>query len=1453
MMSQTIERKHSRWKLWAASGAALAVVVVAAVVWFAAGQKFWTDGKSLRVSDRDARLRQVVWAPPVELEGFDSDQQVYEPSLSPDGTELYFVRGKAGKNAAILVSLRRNNAWTKPEPVKAVNGPFDALGPRVTSDGKFLLFYSDRPGGLGGYDIWASPRSEAGWGEPFNLGPGVNSEFNEFNPDPTPDGRHLVFATNRAAARREQNEAWRSTIRETVSSDYDLWIADVDLTAGRQTTPTSAPSAATSPSPGTPGEGRGGGLAVWSASADAILPTIASSRLGATPSAEADPTKTMPNAGKPPPQPSPGVPGEGANAPRAEAFQRLTFHNAREIPGVNTPFSEGASCMSPAGDFLYFSSDRPGGQGKFDIYRCRMHGDEFGPVENIGPAINTAGNEADPALAYNGFRMIFSSDRPGADGRYHLLASDSREVYPERQVHALPHLGLSWWLLLLSALVLVPLLMYLRGWEDHRLNILQKCLLLSLLVHALVTFVLSFVVVTQKITQYVRNEIKMEVPIQLRQDHGLEEAIAIRSQSIGDVPVSAAPSPMVTAPRAEPAGQAESVALPPDARVSAGGMTGMVIPVPVKNPSIVSAPANPAEVKATAEIDSSVQLKLPAVARLTQDERIPEARSMSPALEIPQFTRSAEAAPQHLESPGRMADRPARPTAELAAAVEPRSAPVVAAPGAAVNRAVESVAELSVAAPQMPLPKVAGIETPAAVGTENSVLAQADPSRSALGSVAPTGVATQMAKADVARGGLRDAGFVGTVSRPVSVVARPQLAVDEPSQSSSSIETHVPAGRPMERLAAQPASTVAADVATRVDASVAGEKVASASPDEGIQIAAGPVTNSVGPSAIPLVAAHSATRSPHELNAAGSSPVHPIEPGVADSGPAIRARTPSVAIARAQAAEASMNPTQLASMATTQPAGEALAAAGAAHPVELASAISPPSRLVSTMVAAPAAHVGALHAIANAFPKPAASASDLASSSEGDISASPSLARRSAVAVAPEKSVAAGTASPAGAIPAAGATDRDLPGRVEVGPVASAPVLASSRLPRAKRGSHDGGQLIQFSHPQAIASGAEIAPQVSLTPLDGSLGPGELTAPDSPFMRSPEQRKPLIEQLGGTQQSEDAVAMGLSYLAKMQEEDGRWTRVEGDRQRGRHNKVAHDMACTGFAVLAFLGQDHRPDRPGPYRDVVANAIDFLIDQQDERGDLRGVKHLRGGGSDSSNMYDQGIATYALAECGIMTHDPRVIEAANRGAKFIVAAQDNGSGGWRYAPGEAGDSSVFGWQIMALHSAEQVGFAIPEKTLDGAKRYIKSCEEGEHHLLAGYQPHNGPTPPMTAELLFSRMLLDMPLEDEGIDEAVKFLSSQPPGSNDADLYYWYYASLSMLNMQHLKWKDWNTRTREALIHMQKKSGPSAGCWETNFKWGDRGGRIFTTSMAVLTLEVYYRYLPLRADRAAAKEQ
>ena len=82
------------------------------------------------------------------------------------------------------------------------------------------------------------------------------------------------------------------------------------------------------------------------------------------------------------------------------------------------------------------------------------------------------------------------------------------------------------------------------------------------------------------------------------------------------------------------------------------------------------------------------------------------------------------------------------------------------------------------------------------------------------------------------------------------------------------------------------------------------------------------------------------------------------------------------------------------------------------------------------------------------------------------------------------------------------------------------------------------------------------------------------------------------------------------------------------------------------------------------------------------------------------------------------------------------------------------------------------------------------------------------------------------------------------------YYWYYGTLAMYQLQGDYWQRWNEALQKTLLERQIKDGPLAGTWDTDTVWGGYGGRIYTTAIATLSLEVYYRFLPLYADGKTA---
>lgn len=415
-------------------GVALVLVALAAALGpVPRSSSIWTDDATIRVPDRGAPLREILWRQaeplksdtPIPTPSTTTTTDEYEPRFSADGTTLVFVKNRPGHNADLFTSKWTPAGWSEPTPIESINTDHDELGPELSRDGKALYFYSDREGGMGGYDIWVSASVDGAWGTPVNLGPTVNSRFNEYGPAISPTGNTLYFSSNRPRPGETAipDDAWSATVREhRTRHDYDLYYARME---------------------------------------------------GGTPSM------------------------------------------AISATALNTPADEGAPALSPAGDFVYFASDRQGGLGGFDLYRARIASTgEPGLPENLGPAINSTANDLDPALASDGFRLCFSSDRPLPSGapnspaanapsaeispRYSLWASVSREVYRSTEPRAAwAAWNLMPWVLLFIATALPILLLFylLRSelWRKRfgRLGLIAQCLLLSLIIHAALASLLS--------------------------------------------------------------------------------------------------------------------------------------------------------------------------------------------------------------------------------------------------------------------------------------------------------------------------------------------------------------------------------------------------------------------------------------------------------------------------------------------------------------------------------------------------------------------------------------------------------------------------------------------------------------------------------------------------------------------------------------------------------------------------------------------------------------------------------------------------------------------------------------------------------------------------------------------------------------------------------------------------
>jgi hypothetical protein len=330
------------------------------------------------------------------------------------------------------------------------------------------------------------------------------------------------------------------------------------------------------------------------------------------------------------------------------------------------------------------------------------------------------------------------------------------------------------------------------------------------------------------------------------------------------------------------------------------------------------------------------------------------------------------------------------------------------------------------------------------------------------------------------------------------------------------------------------------------------------------------------------------------------------------------------------------------------------------------------------------------------------------------------------------------------------------------------------------------------------------------------------------------EKRDLVEAFGGDDDTLNGVRSGLAWIAKQQHGDGRWSLDQfADGQSSGHGKTRSDTAATALALLPLLG-DGNTHNNGPHRQAVRQGLTWLLDHQKENGDL----YTGGGGN--SHMYSHGMAAIALCEVYGMTRDSELREPAQRAVDFIVTAQHQ-EGGWRYTPGQPGDTSVFGWQIMALKSAEMAELRVPPDVLAKAKQWLDRVRRGAGEF--GYQQSGHGTPAMTAEGLLCHQYLGASRNDSRLREGAEFLLKHLPQPGRDTSYCWYYATQVMYHMQGENWRSWNEAMKETLLDTQLKKGPMSGSWDPKDNWEKSGGRLYSTSLRILMLEVYYRHLPL----------
>jgi len=352
-----------------------------------------------------------------------------------------------------------------------------------------------------------------------------------------------------------------------------------------------------------------------------------------------------------------------------------------------------------------------------------------------------------------------------------------------------------------------------------------------------------------------------------------------------------------------------------------------------------------------------------------------------------------------------------------------------------------------------------------------------------------------------------------------------------------------------------------------------------------------------------------------------------------------------------------------------------------------------------------------------------------------------------------------------------------------------------------------------------------------------------------------------LRAYGGGRRTESAVIMGLIWLKNHQNPDGMWSckdfplTCKKGTCDGAGTTSDYDMGVTGLSLLAFLGAGHT-HKTGKFQPVVKNGIHAVLSRQGPDGCFgarKGKTHW---------IYNHAICTLVLAETFGLTSDDALHDPLRRAVDFLLRCQNPGSG-WRYGvrPGNS-DTSCTAWAVMALKSAKVAGLDIPPTAFQGARAWLDRVTD-EAYYKTGYTTKGDsgarlagakrfhPLEAMTAAAVACRIFMGLSPKNPKVLGGGFLIKQNLPKwdirGGTIDMYYWYFGSLAMFQLGGAYWKAWNPALKNALVPTQIRKGCANGSWDPVGAWGSVGGRVYSTAMSVLSLEIYYRYARVLAKK------
>ncbi|WP_417378239.1 prenyltransferase/squalene oxidase repeat-containing protein [Gimesia sp.] len=305
-----------------------------------------------------------------------------------------------------------------------------------------------------------------------------------------------------------------------------------------------------------------------------------------------------------------------------------------------------------------------------------------------------------------------------------------------------------------------------------------------------------------------------------------------------------------------------------------------------------------------------------------------------------------------------------------------------------------------------------------------------------------------------------------------------------------------------------------------------------------------------------------------------------------------------------------------------------------------------------------------------------------------------------------------------------------------------------------------------------------------------------------------------------------SIERGLAYLAKQQTAGGSFQTTQ--------DGSTYPVSMTSLAGIAFLANGNTSSR-GPYADQVRKATEYVLSQAQESG------LIAAGAENGRPMYGHGFSLLFLSSVYGMETDAKVRDRIAKVVKDgiqLTASGQSVRGGWIYTPGGGDEGSVTVTQMQGLRAAHNAGFTVPKSTIQNAVRYLELCQTPEGGIRYSYSSGNDTRLPISAAAitcLYSAGEYESPLAEECMEYVYGQFKNRKNGFQSGHYFYLnLYAAQAFYQAGDEFWNSYFPGQRDSLI----KSQTSNGSWN-----GDGVGPVFGTSVALIVLQLPYKYLPI----------